>query len=384
MSTTTHNSRGTVLVDGAEAFPLGLSLPPALGGLTPAGTDALDEVVGAGITLLRVAPPQGEWTDAATAAAQNWNAAAAERGVHTWVGLGGLAHAQPDTPGDMRLRDVVTTLKTSPGFGMWKGQEEPYWTGWSVQALQHAHDTARAIDPDHLYVIIEAPRGTAADLAPYSGVCDVHGVDIYPVPFGHPDPNLHQVGQWTHRVRSITPARAIFTTLQICFSGSDDPGGGGASVLPTRRQARYMAYDAILNGARGLLFYGGHIPHCLDARDAALGWNWTYWHDVLKGLLAEIGPHGKLHPALLAPGSGPELRTTNPTTEVRSRRVGGTDIWVMTTHSGRGTRDVTISGLPHTITAGTHYRSNRPVTVHKGAFTDTFSRWDVHVYHFRE
>jgi len=145
-----------------------------------------------------------------------------------------------------------------------------------------------------------------------------------------------------------------------------------------------MAYDAILNGARGLLFYGGHISHCHDTRDAALGWNWTYWNHVLKGLVAEIGPHGRLHPALLAPGSGPELRTTDPTTEVRSRRVGATDMWVMTTRSGPGTTDVTISGLPHTIAAGAHYRSKRPVTVRKGAFTDTFSQWDVHVYHFRE
>jgi hypothetical protein len=384
VATTTHNSRGTVLVDGAEVFPIGLSLPPPLGGLTPAGTDALDEVVAAGITLLRFGPLHGDWTDAAIADAESWNAAAAERGVHTWIALGNLAHAQPDTPADARLQEVVTTLKDSPGLGLWKGQEEPFFTGWSVTALEHAHEITRAIDPAHLFVIIEAPRGTAADLAPYSAVCDGHGVDIYPVPFGNPDPDLHQVGRWTRTLRTITPARAVFTTLQICFSGSDDPAGSGAFVLPTRRQARYMAYDAIINGARGLLFFGGQIPHCLDSADAARGWNWTFWDDVLKGLLAEIGPHGLLHPALLVPGSGLDLRTTDPTTEIRSRRVGATDIWVMSARSGPGTKDVTISGLPHTIHTGTHYRSPRPVTVREGAFTDTFSQWDVHVYHFRE
>jgi hypothetical protein len=276
----------------------------------------------------------------------------------------------------------VTTLKGSPGFGLWKGQDEPYWTGFPVTSLRYAHEATQAIDPDHLFVIIEAPRGTAADLAPYSTVCDGHGVDVYPVPFGSTDPDLHQVGRWTRTVRTITPSRAIFTTLQICFSGSDDPAGSGAFVLPTHRQARYMAYDAILNGARGLLFFGGHIAHCLDPADAALGWNWTFWNDVLKSLVGEIGPRGRLHPALLVPGTGPELHTTDPTTEVRSRSVGGTDIWVMTAHSGFGTKDVTITGLPHAITTGSHYRSNRPVAVRNGAFTDTFSQWDVHVYHF--
>ena len=42
MSTTTHNAHGTVLVDGAASFPIGLSAPPPRGGTTPAGSDALD------------------------------------------------------------------------------------------------------------------------------------------------------------------------------------------------------------------------------------------------------------------------------------------------------------------------------------------------------
>ncbi len=371
-------------MDGVASFPIGLSPPPPPGGRTPAGVDALDEVVGAGITFLRVGPHHGKWTDDAIVDAGNWNAAAAARSVHTWIALGELAHAQPDTPEDAQLQQVVTTLKDSPGFGIWKGQEEPFQTGWTAALLQHAFDATSAIDPDHLFVIIQAPRGTAADLAPYSAVCSGQGVDIYPVRFGDANPDLGLVGRWTRTLRSITPTRAVFTTLQICFSGSDDPAGGGAFVLPTHRQARYMAYDAIINGARGLLFFGGDNPHCLRPADAALGWNWTFWNDVLKRLVAEIGPHARLHPALLAPDTGLRLRTDDPDTEICSRRVGQNDLWVITARSGPGTRVVTITGLPAAITKGRHYRSNREVTVRRGAFTDSFSRWDAHVYHFRE
>jgi hypothetical protein len=373
-----------VFVDGVASFPIALSPPPPPEGRTPAGVDALDEVVGAGITFLRVGPRRGTWTDAAIADAVNWNAAAAARGIHTWIALGELAHAQPDTPEDARLQQVVTTLKDSAGFGIWKGQEEPFQTGWTAPALEHAFDATSALDPDHLFVIIQAPRGTAADLAPYSAVCNGQGVDIYPVRFGNPDPDLSQVGRWTRTLRSATPTRAVFTTLQICFSGSDDPAGSGAFVLPTLRQARYMVYDAIINGARGLIFFGGENAHCLRPADAALGWNWTYWDDVLKRLLAEIGRHARLHPALLVPGTGPRLQTDDPATEICSRRVGEADIWVIAARSGPGRRDVTITGLPNAITEGRHYRSNRPVKVRRGAFTDAFSRWDVHVYHFRE
>ena len=66
-------------------------------------------------------------------------------------------------------------------------------------------------------------------------------------------------------------------------------GGSGRFAIPSLGQERYMAYDAIINGARGLLFYGGHNPHCYRAQDRALGWNWTFWSQVLKPLLSEIG-----------------------------------------------------------------------------------------------
>lgn len=367
-------------MDGVASFPIALSPPPP-GGHTPSGVDALDAVVGAGITFLRVGPRRGRWTDDALTTAESWNAAAADRGIHTWIALGELAHAQPETPEDAQLRQVVTTLKDSPGFGIWKGQEEPFLRGWTATMLQHAFDATRAADPDHLFAIIQAPRGTPADLAPFSAVCTGHGVDVYPVSFGNPNPDLSLVGTWTRTLRRITPGRAVFTTLQICFSGSDDPAGSGAFVLPTHRQVRYMAYDAIINGARGLIFFGGDNSHCLVEDDAALGWNWTFWNDVLKRLVGEIGRHGRLHPALLVPGTGPRLRTDDPSTEISSRQVGDT-IWAITARSGRGTRDVTITGLPNTITTGRHYRSRRPVTVRRGAFTDRFSQWDVHVYHF--
>jgi hypothetical protein len=383
VSTTSHDSHGTVLVDGVATFPIALSPPPPHGAESPAGSDALGDVVDAGVTFLRVGPRHGQWNDDALADAEAWNDAAAAQGVHTWIALGELAHAQPDTPDDAQLQQIVSTLKDSPGFGIWKGQEEPFTRGFPAVSLQHAFDATGALDPDHLFVIIQAPRGSASDLAPYSAVCSGHGVDIYPVAFGDADPDLSRVGRWTRTIRSITPGRAVFTTMQICFSGSDDPAGSGAFVLPTHRQARFMAYDAIIDGARGVTFFGGNNLACQSPADAALGWNWTFWDDVLKGLVAEIGRHGRLYPALLVPDTGPAVRTDDPGTEICSRQAGET-IWVIAARRGSGRRDVTISGLPDTITRGRHYRSNRPVAVRRGAFTEPFSQWDVHVYHFRD
>jgi hypothetical protein len=380
---TTLDGKGTILVDGVKTFPIALSRPPALDARTPWGTDAVSEVTRAGVTLLRVDPLNARWSREAIADARAWNAAAAARGVHTWTNLRELTTAFPETPEDALLREVVTALKDDPGLGMWRGADEPWWVGTGPERLHHPYATAKAIDPRHLWVTIQAPRGNPWDLAPYSAVTDLHGVDIYPVDYRFPDPRLHEVGRWTRTIRSVTPNEAVFMTLQICFSGSDDPAGSGAYVMPTRRQERYMVYDAIINGARALNFFGGHYRECLSGADVEAGWNWTFWTTVLKGLIREIGPRSSLYPALLAPGTDLPVWASDRTTQLRSRQVGRRDVWVIAARHGAGTRRVTIRGLPRGIRGGTVYTEGRRIAVKKGAFTDTFGRWAVHVYRFR-
>jgi hypothetical protein len=236
-------------------------------------------------------------------------------------------------------------------------------------------------DSDHLWVTIQAPRGTADDLAPYSDVTDIHGVDDYPVTFGDPDPDLHEVGEWTHTIASVTPNQAVWTTLQVCASGSSGPDPG-QFVLPTLKQERFMIYEPILNGARSLAFYGGNIDRCWTPSDEQYGWNWTFWSGVLKGLIEEINADSPIAPALVNPGSTKVLTSSDATTQLMSRDGANGDLWVIAARSGENTTPVTISGLPSERTNGTVYTEGRAVTAADGTFTDTFDRWDVHVYRF--
>ena len=224
--------------------------------------------------------------------------------------------------------------------------------------------------------------GTADDLAPYSDVTDTHGVDIYPVSLKATDPDLHRVGTWTHTVESITPNHSVWTTLQICFSGSYNRPLG-IYILPTRTQERFMIYDSIINGARGLAFYGGNFAECSTAPDKALGWNWTFWNTVLADLIREIDASSPLASVLVNPASTRQLVVSDPTTEVISRHGrGSSDLWVIAARYGTGNADVTISGLPRSITSGQVYTEGRSVNVTDGSFTDSFDRWGVHVYRF--
>jgi hypothetical protein len=144
-----------------------------------------------------------------------------------------------------------------------------------------------------------------------------------------------------------------------------------------------MVYDAIINGARNLAFYGGHNPKCWGAIDAVYRWNWTFWNEVLAGLVREIGAASPLAPALVNPGSTRTLATDDPSVQAVSRRGAGRDLWVIAARSGEGSRSVTIRGLPFAVTGGRVYTEGRSITAAQGSLTDTFERWDVHVYRFR-
>jgi len=391
-ATTRIDEHGTVLVDGRKVFPIVLAKGPEGSGV--------DEVADAGVNFLKVGPASSPWLAADFEDALERNREAAARGIYTWVNLATLADATPETPvKDERLRDVISSLETdssASALAMWKGADEPWLAGFEPEELQYAYCVATSrgepswcggrptADEEHLWVTIQAPKdGASGDLASYSSVTDIHGVDDYPVTFTNPDPNLHDVGTWTDRIRSVTPNGAVWTTLQVCASGSSDPNDSSKFVLPSKVQERYMIYDAILNGATSLAFYGGNLDRCWNESDAARGWNWTFWDTVLEGLVREVNADSPIAPALVNPGSTKTLESTDAETQVISREgAGDSDLWVIAARHGAGTAPVTITGLPAGIRTGTVYTEGRSVDVTNGSFTDTFSRWDVRVYRF--
>lgn len=391
----THmDGNGTVLVDGKKVFPIVLAKGPPPNGTTPAGSNAIAEVTAAGVNFLKVGPATVPWTTADIDEAKVEDQAAKSNGAYTWINLATLSTATAGSSKDALLAQVIQALEADPSasaIGMWKGADEPWFSGITTTALQLAfcRSTGRGqagwcagepvLDQDHLWVTIQAPRGTSTDLAPYAAVTDVHGVDIYPVTAASPAPDLHQVGNWTSTLAAITPNHGVWTTLQICASGSVGPNG--TFVLPSRAQERFMIYDAIINGARSLAFYGGNNPDCWSGTDSQFQWSWSFWNSTLKGLIAEIGASSPVAPALVDPGSNVQLQPTDASVEAASRSGSAGDLWVFAAHTAATTQTVTIPGLPAGVTSADVYTEGRTVSVSNGSLTDTFGPWDVHVYH---
>jgi hypothetical protein len=397
-ATTTFNSSRTIRVNGRPTFPIVLSPGPAPGSSTPWGTDGLAETVSAGVNVFRTGVG-GIWTPDDIQTALAWDRAAADLHAYTWPNLGGYSLAEPGSTIDVELANVVNTLRDDPSgsaIAMWKGRDEPWWGDYAPWSLQFAYCrvTSRGnpswcageppLEPGPLWVTIEAPRGTADDLAPYSGVTDIHGVDIYPVRLSRPFPTLDSVGKWTRTLASASPAKPVWTTIQICASGSFDKTTG-EFVVPTLQQERFMAYDAILNGAKALTFFGGNNPGCFSGSDSQFGWNWSFWQSVLKPVVQQLSASSPLAPALVNAAKTPHITMTGKGTEAVLRQ--GTsvdDLWLIAARTGSGTKTVTFKGLPGWTHRAAVYTEDRTVTASKGTLHDRFNQWDVHVYHFVE
>ena len=108
----------------------------------------------------------------------------------------------------------------------------------------------------------------------------------------------------TKTLRTAAGPKPVWMTLQIAWSGvvptRDRPGL--VPRFPSLHDERFMAYQAIVNGARGLVFFGGHLTQVTTPADAKAGWNWTFWDRVLRPLVAELTSE-HVHPALVAPNA---------------------------------------------------------------------------------
>jgi hypothetical protein len=144
-----------------------------------------------------------------------------------------------------------------------------------------------------------------------------------------------------------------------------------------------MTYAAIIHGARGINYFGGSIVVDMNARDAQLGWNWTFWERVLKPVVQEIGEKSPMNPALLVPNSKLPIKLEGAKDVDFCVREAGNDLFILAAKREGETSQVTFSGLPAPDgTSELLFESPRKVTVKAGSFSDWFAPHEVHVYRF--
>ncbi len=196
-------------------------------------------------------------------------------------------------------KEVDEVLRFASKFDRFIGisADELCWGKASLEKVRNFYELFFAAAPDHIVWQNHAPRMTGNDsrssfaaVRRFSRLSEVTGVDIYPVPGGRhshnnlPDKNLACVGRFTElAARSIWYEKPVWMILQA-FSW-DEYGNRPvkANPLPDFSELRFMVWDAVVHGARGIFWY-----HPLRTR---MVW-FTEFGKYLTGVNREIAAHG--------------------------------------------------------------------------------------------
>ena len=385
----TINDGGVLIVNGRKMLPIGFSNGPPPDGRTPDGKNAFAEIKDAGGTFFRTGViAGGPWDEKTIESEQVWMDTAARYGLYCWPRLRELSSLEEgNVKKKMLLRLIVNRFKNHRGLLLWKNVDEPQWGGTPVETMIRAYSIIKELDPHHPVGLTHAPRGTLEQLRPYVAAADVLLLDIYPI--GYPpgrhslwqNKEISMVGDYTKFIKEVADGKPVWMVLQIAWSGVIKPGK--TLRLPTFAQERFMTYQALINGARGLVYFGGHIEKAMAPKDAELGWNWTFWRRVLRPVLEEVGNNSPLAPALVAPDSELPVRVSGTDDVEFCVREAGDCIYILACKRDGAAVEVKFSGLPAWVSEGqVMYESPRKVEVNKGTFTDWFAPFDVHVYCF--
>jgi len=374
-----------VLLNGKPWFPICLTpFGPPLGAKDPTGRDAVEVLAAGGVNSFRIGRGHNDVSeDDDCERYLDWYA---QHGMYGWPYIAEMSVFLPEHPErKKRLRQFVERFSKHPALAIYKTMDEPAWGKQSIEGMVAAYKYLKKIDPCHPAWMAHAPRDTVELLREYCKACDIAAVDIYPisVPMGKhghlPNKNISVVGDYADFInKAVRGKKPFFMILQVAWSGVTPPNN--ILVMPTFRQERYMAYQAIIKGARGLVFFG--MPVALQGRDADLGYNWTFWEEVLSPLLKEFAEGSELHDALLAPDSGLRIVLSGADDVEFTTRQVGSFLYILAAKRESAESKVTFSNECLTGEIEVMFE-NRFIEARHGSFTDTFMANDVHVYRVR-
>jgi hypothetical protein len=253
---------GTLNVAGHREFILGLYQPPKR-------DDALRAAHDAGFNLVNRPATRAAYDEAHGL------------GLWVWSAVGSIA---PDKAEESRkrLRETIEPLHDHPALLFWETEDEPTFT-WkdpakhrvSAAQVNATAEYVRQLDPAHPLYLNHAPTHLVPTLAAYNPAADIVATDIYPVippgigelyalwPDGRQgdlaDFSLGQVGRYADKMRAVAgPHRAVFMVLQA-FAWENlrekdrDPG---KVLYPNAAQLRFMAWQSVVHGVNGILWWG--------------------------------------------------------------------------------------------------------------------------------
>ena len=266
---------------------------------------------------------------------------------------------------------ILEVMRKHPALLAYDFADENILAGDNLEAVAEVAHWIRATDPNHPVWGNQAPRQSVALFKSYYRFMDIGGSDIYPWWNGEPDqhsdlPNktLSVVGDECQKnIEAIGPGKPVFMYLQA-FGWSDEMGpirykGYG---YPPLHVLRFMGYDAIVNGASGVIFFQDHdYPGIIV--------------NMIKPIALELAA---IHDVLAAP-------TQEGTTKSLDKRLAiilkkhGEDSYIIAVNRTAQEFEAGIE-VPGSESVWQVLFKGGSVTAEKKVITDRFAPWDVRIY----
>ncbi len=220
-------------------------------------------------------------------------------GLYAWLNTGGIIDfSKEQNQRKKKLTELVNRFKDHPALAVWEVPDEALWnlgypgleslfygSQWSqeqqdsilkvlsvaipekAKGILEGCEHLRHLDPLHPIWMNHAPRNTLSQLRLFSKSADIVGCDIYPEKegmTGHSDlidHSLSTVGGFTDIMQNSAPGKPIWMVLQA-FSWellqTPLPEHLNPQIFPSYKHSRIMAWEAILHGAKGILYWGSY------------------------------------------------------------------------------------------------------------------------------
>lgn len=312
----------TILLNGLPFFPVGIYYV----------RDELSDTTGAGLRKLREMGFNIVFFDGGLESESQldliWDA-----GLHVWYRPPGELYREFDL-----LKRVVSKFARHPAVLFWEMDDEPILNGTKFSDVEIGCRVVRSIDPHHPILCNQwlPSRGQAGEIREWARLADIYGFGIYPVPAwrwgkrmslveeGLPH-SVAIVGRHTELWKAYAPGKPILPVLQ---AWAWDCVTDGEAAYPNYSECRFMAYQAVINGAKGLHHYGAvesqrpnfacgippRVHEDLDQTHAdfltAQSYNRWFWNYYAK-VVAEIS---RMSPVFVSRDAGwtPSIKATPP------------------------------------------------------------------------
>ncbi|MEN8191411.1 MAG: hypothetical protein ABFS12_01260 [Bacteroidota bacterium] len=324
---------------------------------------------------------------------------AANYNLMSWITTGIVNDS--DKSDTMRIAELVNNYMDHPSLLFWEIADEPAFN-WNTpeprithKKMLEAYSLIKSRDQKHLVFTNHGPVNLISTLQKYNLSTDIVGVDVYPViPHGitptyaiYPDglqgdllnPYISQVGEYTDKMKKVVNnSKPVFLVLQgFSWEMLKPSGERDLSMIqyPTYEESRFMAYNAIVHGANGILYWGtNYTPQPSQFIDDLnkVTKELAEMQDVLASKTAELKIKKEYHELMYSVDTGVEIMV---------KKVNG-KTYMLTINSDKNPVKVTFSGLSG-LNEASVLSEKRKLEITDGKFIDSYKPFDVHIYEIK-